>query len=155
MEWGRVIQVLTAQQLQEHIIERIPLARFMGVEGIYAGVDQVTLSVPLTPNCNHKGTAFGGSLTSAALLSCWGLLETLFAAWGLNAQAVVAASETKYRRPVKGDFLVVCQAPEGINEFKGTLCSRGKARVNVHSRVVVGEECAVKFRGDFYAVLRT
>lgn len=148
-------QVFTAQQLQEHIRERIPLARFMEVEVIHAGVDRVTLSVPLSPNCNHKGTAFGGSLTSAALLSCWGLLENLFAAWGLNAQAVVAVSETRYRRPVKEDFLVVCSAPEGVDEFRDTLCARGKARVKVMSRVVVGEEYPVEFWGDFFAALRT
>ncbi|HKE43757.1 MAG TPA: YiiD C-terminal domain-containing protein, partial [Steroidobacteraceae bacterium] len=52
----------------------IPLTRHIDVR--IAGYDQDTLTLlaPLAANSNHKGTAFGGSLFSLAVLAGWGLL---------------------------------------------------------------------------------
>ena len=53
----------------------IPLAQAMDLRG--ASYDGLTLclQLPLAPNINDKGCAFGGSMASAATLTGWGLVR--------------------------------------------------------------------------------
>jgi len=60
---------LKSEDLQERIDQEIPLAKHIGIVVESADDTTVVLRAPLAPNGNHKGTAFGGSLYSVAVLS--------------------------------------------------------------------------------------
>lgn len=60
--------------LQARLLEEIPLARHMEIRVLCSDRRSLLLSAPLAANSNHKGTAFGGSLYSVAVLAGWGLL---------------------------------------------------------------------------------
>jgi thioesterase domain-containing protein len=56
-------------RLQQLLHREIPLSRAMGVTLQASGAEAVILHVPLGPNLNHQQNAFGGSLTTLALLA--------------------------------------------------------------------------------------
>ena len=51
--------------LQAFLLAHVPLAGAMGVRVVEAGEAGVRLALPLAPNLNHHGTAFGGSVSAA------------------------------------------------------------------------------------------
>lgn len=57
------------------LFEGIPLAKEMGLKIVVAGSDRVTVGAPLSRNSNYTHTAFGGSIYSAAVLTCWVLIR--------------------------------------------------------------------------------
>ena len=65
--------VFGADYLQRRIDREIVLAKPMGIIVEAADERALVLRAPLAPNANHKGTAFGGSLYSLAVLDRLGL----------------------------------------------------------------------------------
>ena len=57
--------------LQFRITSEFALARHIGIVVERADDSGIILSAPLLPNANYKGTAFGGSLFSVAVLTGW------------------------------------------------------------------------------------
>jgi len=143
-----------AAQLERRLYAEIPLTRHIGVRvGAYDRAT-LTLKAPLAANSNHKGTAFGGSLFSLAVLAGWGLLVLKLAARGLEAEIVIQDSEVDYVAPVHGDFSARATLPDGdeFDRFVRTLERRGRARVQVSVVVSHDGREAVRFKGNFAAV---
>lgn len=90
------------------IVEReIPIVKEMGVKFEELGVDHCVISVPLEPNHNHKGTAYGGSLYSVCTAACYGLLYSLQRNHDLNAyDLLIMNGSMKYAKPVPENFKV-------------------------------------------------
>ena len=95
---------IPAAALEKRILTDIPLARHIGVRVVEFDGSSLALGAPLAANSNHKGTAFGGSLFSLAVLAGWvttevgrqpfvvyGLLRTADAVSPLDAPAVGAS----------------------------------------------------------------
>ena len=61
----------------------------MQVAVVSAAADAVTLSAPLAPNINHRSTAFGGSVSTLAILSAWSLVNLRLRAEGLRSRLVI------------------------------------------------------------------
>lgn len=134
---------------------RFPLAAALGLRVAEASPLRVRLACPLEPNLNRMGTAFGGSLYSAATLSGWGLLWCVLKERRLaDADIVVADSGERYLVPVGEPFIAECCAPVGAFDVGlATLRRRDRARVETTSEVLCrGRVCAV-FRAT-YALLR-
>ncbi len=57
---------MTPSELQTYLHTHIPLSKAMEVEVVQATPDIIELRAPLAPNINHRGTAFGGSISTLA-----------------------------------------------------------------------------------------
>jgi len=132
---------LRAQQLIRFIREEIPLARAMDLQLAGCDDDQLSLRVPLAPNVNDKGCAFGGSLVSLMTLSGWALVELALRRRGLDCDVFVAESSVRYLAPLWRDFHSEARLAAGAEwaTFFSTLDARGKARIGVDC-VVPGED---------------
>lgn len=133
------------------MLEDIPLARQIGVQVLAYDGRSLVLAAPLGPNSNHKGTAFGGSLYSLAVLAGWGLLSLELEARAIAAEIVIQECAVDYRMPVTGDFTARAIAPEAaqIERCMRMLQRYGKARIDVE--VVIEREGleAVRLRGTY------
>ncbi len=128
----------------------MPLSRAMGLRVLEAGQEKVRLSFPLEPNLNVHGTAFGGSLYTAALLAPWGLLWCLLRQRGLAADVVVAASGERFLAPVGDAFVAECSAPRGsFDRSLKVLRAKGRARVEAQSEVYSGGRLCVVLNATF------
>jgi thioesterase domain-containing protein len=137
--------------LRQVLHEEIPLTRTMGLQVLAYDGDSLELGAPLTPNTNHKNTAFGGSLYSMAVLTGWGLLYLKLKQLDLFAHIVIQQSEMDYLRPVTGDIKTRCsfQSPQQVDLLVKTFGKRQRARIQLETLIKQDEDDAVLFRGRY------
>lgn len=145
-------------RLQKRIHEMIPLSEALGVRLESYDGSGLLVSAPLQPNHNHKGTGFGGSVYSVAVVSAWGLVELVLADLGLQGNVVIQVGEIEHLEPVTSDFYALCLLPGGEipDRFRKSLARHGKARLSLIAEVYCGEpsmmpsrEPAAVFQGRF------
>ena len=145
-----------ATLLEKRIHTDIPLARHIGVRVSHFDGQSLVLSAPLAANSNHKGTAFGGSLFSLAVLAGWGLLTLKLAERGVEGELVIQDSKVSYLLPVTGDIVACATLPEAkeLNRFLTAVERYRKGRIRLSVSIEHAGREAVHFDGTF-ALLST
>jgi thioesterase domain-containing protein len=142
--------------LQERIAGEFALARHIGIVVESADDAAVVLRAPLAPNANHKGTAFGGSLYSLAVLTGWAWVTRYLAARGLAVDAVIQESNTRFLVPVHGEMRASVEAPPKtqIDKFLKMLQRAGRGRIRLRVEIYYDQALATLFEGVFAAAIR-
>ena len=142
--------------LQNRIIGEFSLARHIGIIVESADDAGVVLRAPLAPNANYKGTAFGGSLYSVAVLTGWAWVTRYLAARGLAADAVIQESSVRFLAPVHGELRASVAAPPDaqIVRFRKMLQRAGRGRIRLRVEIIYNQTVAALFEGVFAAALR-
>ena len=132
-----VDNTMEARRLIQFMRDEIPLARVMDIQLHACGEHRLSLMMPLAPNVNDKGCAFGGSLTSLMTLTGWALVELALRGRGELCDVFVAESSVRYLAPVWADFCSDAQLADDSqwDIFFETLAARGKARIQVSCQV--------------------
>jgi thioesterase domain-containing protein len=141
--------------LQQRIVGEFVLARHIGIVVESADDDAVVLRAPLAANANYKGTAFGGSLYSVAVLTGWAWVTRYLAARGLPADAVIQESNVRFLAPVLGELRARAGAPSDaqIDKFRKMLQRAGRGRIRLRVEIVYGGTLAALFDGVFAATM--
>jgi thioesterase domain-containing protein len=141
--------------LQNRIETEFMLARHIGIVVESADDSGVVMRAPLAANANYKGTAFGGSLYSLAVLTGWAWVTRYLAARGLAADAVIQESDVQFFTPVKGELRASAAAPSAaqIDKFRKMLQRAGRGRIRLRVEIDYGGTLATLFEGVFAAVL--
>ena len=145
---------ISKSQLEQIFKNEIPISEQLGVEVKSLTETQIELLLPLSPNRNHKGTLFGGSIYSGCALACYGVFLAQLRA--LNIQTmdiVISKGEIKYLAPVTGDAIIRAgyRSIEEKTEFFRTLKAKNKARLAMVAQVFTGNTLCAEFVGDFVA----
>ena len=150
-------ETVSADALTRYLHDHIPLTRHMGIVVAETSAARMVLAAPLEPNVNHRETAFGGSLSGAAILAGWAWLHVRLAPAQRRYRLVVQESTTLFERPVDGPFEAICDspAPEELDRFIAAFRRRGKARISLESRIVSRGEIAARHAGRYVAVAET
>jgi thioesterase domain-containing protein len=132
------------------------LARPMGVIVESANDLSLVLRAPLAPNANHKGTAFGGSLYSLAVLTGWAWLTRFLATRRLDAEAVIQESSMRFLKPVHGEMRACLEIPAAadIDKFQKMLVRADRGRIRLQVKMHEGSALATIFDGLFAAAMR-
>ncbi|MBA3314786.1 MAG: YiiD C-terminal domain-containing protein [Planctomycetaceae bacterium] len=146
--------LITADALTRYLHDHIPLTRHMQIVVVECGAARIVLAAPLAPNVNHRATAFGGSLSSAAILAGWAWLHVRLTELGRRQRLVISESTTTYEHPVDGAFEAICESPAAaeFDRFTQILDRRGKARITLKSHVTCNGRVAVRHIGRYAAV---
>ncbi len=141
--------------LQHRIVSEFALARPMGIVVDCADDAAVVLRAPLAPNANYKGTAFGGSLYSLAVLAGWAWVTRHLAARGMAADAVIQESSMRFLTPVQGELRASAVAPCGtqIDKFYKMLQRAGRGRIRLRVDIDYDQTSATIFEGVFAAAV--
>ncbi|GAC1300295.1 MAG: YiiD C-terminal domain-containing protein [Steroidobacteraceae bacterium] len=144
------------EYLQDRIAGEFVLARHIGIVVESADDGAVVMRAPLAPNANYKGTAFGGSLYSLAVLAGWAWVTRYLAARGLSADAVIQESSVRFLAPVRGELRASVAAPPEaeISKFRKMLQRAGRGRIRLRVEIVYGHTLATLFEGVFAAAVR-
>ena len=144
------------EYLQKRITSEFALARHIGVVVERADDFGLVLSAPLAPNANYKGTAFGGSLFSVAVLTGWAWLTRYLDAAQVAADAVIQESTIRYLAPVHGILSATLVPPTTahIEKFRKMLQRAGRGRIRLIVDIRQGPTLAAKFEGVFAAAER-
>lgn len=145
-----------SEYLQTRIIGEFALARHIGIVVERADDAVVVLRAPLAPNANYKGTAFGGSLYSVAVLAGWAWVTRYLAARQIPADAVIQESSMRFLTPVEGELRAAAAAPAAaeIGKFRKMLERAGRGRISLQVQMSHGGIAATVFDGVFAALLR-
>jgi thioesterase domain-containing protein len=145
-----------ADYLQELIDREIMLAKPMGIIVESANDLSLILRAPLAPNANHKGTAFGGSLYSLAVLTGWAWLTRFLAMRRLDAEAVIQESSMRFMAPVHGEMRACIEIPADaeIEKFQKMLVRADRGRIRLQVKMHEGSRLATVFDGLFAAAMR-
>lgn len=145
-------------RLEQELLRDIPLARAMQLHIEQFDSEVLTLSVPLAPNINDKGCAFGGSLASLLTLTGWSLVVLKLRQVGIECDVFVQDSTIRYQAPVWENFCATAVLAEGENwgSFFTSLNLRKRGRLRLSCRVPLrGGENAVAMEARFVAKVRT
>ncbi|NTU86695.1 MAG: thioesterase [Chlorobiaceae bacterium] len=143
------------KKLQDILTKAIPLTQAMGITVERYSGRELTILAPLANNFNHLGTAFGGSLYIACVLSCWGLLYLRLREKGVKGSIVIGKGCVEYLSPVTGDIIATGTMPpeEEFSRFLDSYSVKGKARITLRSVIeAAGGGPAVRFEGEFALV---
>lgn len=142
-------------ELEDYLRHQIPIAETMGFQILKAQADQVDLFVPLMPNRNHLGTAFGGSTYSMSVLSCYAWLFYQLQIQKLPGHVVIKSGQIKYFSPADQDFNSICLAPAepDFEKFLNILKRKNRSQISLKSQVIVNSEAKCEFVGEFVATL--
>ena len=145
-----------ADYLQQLINREIMLAKPMGIIVEAADETAVVLRAPLAPNANHKGTAFGGSLYSIAVLTGWAWITRFLATRKLDAEAVIQESSMRFLAPVHGEMRSSIEIPgeAEIDKFQKMLLRAARGRIRLQVNLHAGATLATVFDGLFAAAMR-
>lgn len=130
------------KSIQKIIEKEIPIVKSMGVDFVDFQDHSCTISVPIGPNHNHKGTVFGGSLYSACTSACYGLMYSI----QINKQLeeydlVIGEGSIRYQKPVHSDFQVKAQlSSDELNLFLEKLKKNGFGKINITAYVFIQNE---------------
>ena len=142
--------------LQKRIVGEFILARHIGIIVESADDNAVVLRAPLALNANYKGTAFGGSLYSVAVLTGWAWVTRYLAAQDLAADAVIQESNVRFLAPVLGELRASVAAPPvaQIEKFRKMLQRAGRGRIRLRVEIIYDQTLAAIFEGVFAAAVR-
>lgn len=145
----------TPPTVTEYLHRQIPITKSMRIEVAHLTAEQVTLDAPLAPNINHSGTAFGGSLSSIAVLAGWVLVQTRLLRAGQHAHVMIHESHMKFARPVAEGFQAVCRLDDGSawESMLEAVTRNGKGRISLTSTVWSNEEQCGILKGSFVTVM--
>lgn len=145
---------MTPKELETYLHKNIPLSAAMQVSVVAANGDQVILGAPLAPNINHHATAFGGSVSTLAILSAWTLVHHKLSSAGLKTSLVIQRNQMHYEKPITGSFTAEATllTADAWPNFLRMLQRKGRARITVKSVLLQDGLPAGHFEGDFVAL---
>ena len=154
---GDEVAAMRAAELERYLHEQIPLSRALAVRVEHAGPELVRLSAPLAPNLNHRGTAFGGSVASLAILAGWSWLLTRVVDRRPMPRLVIQEQIVEYLAPIDAAFEASCPAPAEAAwcRFLRSLDERGRGRLELAAEVTSEGRVAARFRGLYVAIAET
>lgn len=141
------------EQLADRIRRQIPITKHLDFSFALENGLLVTCA-SLASNVNHRGTAFGGSLSMLFTLTGWARTALMLQDLGLEAQIVVQDVYVDYNLPVEHDIRIRCLDPGELAARKVhfMLTRWGKARLTIRCAVEEDGQELVSFKGRYVAL---
>src|SRR5256885_14028437 len=94
----------TPAAIEAYLRKHIPISAALGVRVRACDARGATVTAPLAPNLNHRGTVFGGSASAAAIFAAWGWLHLAVRARRQPPRGGVPQNTVDHLAPLPGDF---------------------------------------------------
>lgn len=142
--------------LLDTLTRQIPLGGAMGLSIERLDDDGLVLDLPLAPNVNDKGTAFGGAMSSALILAGWSLPRLILRRQRRAADLVIGRCELRFLSPVDTGFKAVAAWPPQaqVDAFLERLDERGKAALAMSPEIRTAETVAASLSARYAALLK-
>lgn len=144
---------MTNQELEEFLYNEIPMARAIGMKVLEASSSRSKIVGPLSLNRNHMDTAFGGSLSTLLILSCYTWLFQKLDLMKFKSHVLIQSGHTEYLLPVKEDIVAIANAPDekDFQRFFETFSRKSVGKISIEATVNTAQGTACTFKGEFVA----
>lgn len=124
------------EALAARVRAAIPLTTHLDFRFTDFNGEQLTLTAPLGPNHNDKGTFFAGSQASLLTLAGWActtlMADSAVGEEEASVDVVAVESSLQFRAPLHGDIEIRARADDGESgRFHQRLKRRGKATLRI------------------------
>ena len=153
-EIGRDI-AMTPEALTMFLQQNIPLVKSMDIQVTTCNKEQICLFAPLSPNRNHKQTAFGGSIAAIATVCGWSYMFLQFQHIFPNSSIVIQKSNIQYIAPIRDDFIVECIYHDTAKVQSVIQCCQqhGKGKMTLEIHCYCQNKLCATLEGTFFVVL--
>ena len=143
-------------ELQQLITRKMPVTQYLDFSFDQYDENGLVLSAPLKPNINHRGTAFGGSISMLAILAGYGMTLLLLEDCNTPYHIVIQNENVTFLNPIKKNFKVLCTKPKpsDFKKLKDMLLKKGKGRIYQHCLICEDDSSieAAKLEGSFVVI---
>lgn len=139
-------------ELQGTLEREIPMSAQMGIRVHQADADGLLMRFPLSPNRNHQGTAFAGSLNALCTITGWSTVFLLLRELDRRGSIVIRRSTIKYQEPVNSaEIYARCHPvhPDARQYFLEMLDDKGQAKLDLSVEIAGKDGPAVLFGGSY------
>lgn len=148
--------------LADRVRAAIPLTTHLDFRFTAFDGERLTLTAPLAPNHNDKGTFFAGSQAALLTLAGWACTTLMADSVAANAavgegaasvDVVAVESSLQFRAPLHGDIEIRARAEDGESgRFHQRLKRRGKASLAILARATDAQGVVVsEYQGLYLA----
>ena len=150
---------MNKNELQKHIIEKIPIVKEMDFIIEKIEENQVIVSGEHKKHINHTNSVFGGSISSILTLASWSRVKVLLENIDPSAVILVKTSNINFIKPVIKDYIAITDPllEKDIMKFEKIYNKFGKGRIIVNAVLKYENSCETlaKFTGEFVAVKKS
>jgi thioesterase domain-containing protein len=145
--------MMTPGEFTAYLHQNIPLTAAVGATVVRNEVGELEVAAPLTPNLNHRNTAFGGSLATLGIVSAWALLRASLMREDMQPKIVIQRSECDFLDPAAAELSAVSLLPpDEWQRFMKTLRRYRRARIGIDTTIRCNGSAVVQHRGLFVAI---
>lgn len=140
------------KHLEYKIHNEIPMTKLMNLSINTMDDDFFTTKAPLDININDKGSAFGGSLSSIAIISSWCLVKIISDDLGFDdCDILVIKNESTFKKQVTKDIYCKCVVPtvDEINTLKEKLQNKNSASIKINASIVQEDDICMYYEGVY------
>jgi thioesterase domain-containing protein len=125
-------------EFQKFLHEQIPLTKQMELEIVDFNKNEISLTSPLAPNINDKGSVFGGSSSALQIISAWSLIKLNCLKNSIDADIVIYKNNTKWQKPLFEDITVTSRFDKltSFDEIKLQIKANKKVFINTISKAL-------------------
>ncbi len=145
---------MNLSEITSYIHEHIPITASLGATVDFYDGETVVVSAPLEPNLNHRNTAFGGSISTLAILSGWVLLYLKLKAGNIDSRLVIQNSSTDFLEPISDSFTSTSSLPSDSDwkRFIQIFKRHGRARIKINSKIESSSGIGGNHVGTYVAI---
>ena len=126
---------MTLLEFQIFLNNSIPLTKQMGLKLKTFNQDELTLTSPLAPNINDKGSVFGGSSSALQIIGAWSLIKLNCLKNEILADIVIYKNETVWNKALYEKIKIVSKFQNNLDfeKIKNELTKKNNVKINTIS----------------------
>lgn len=131
------------KELENRFYKEIPMTKMMGLKLELLSDKELISTIPIDININDKGTAFGGSTNSLAIISGWFVCTIIAKKLNLeDTMIAIIKNNSSFRAPITKDLVCHTFLPtqEEIEKIAKKIEEKGSASLKLNAHIIEDEK---------------
>jgi thioesterase domain-containing protein len=139
----------------ENLFREIVPAQALQIKPAHYADGQLTLTAPLAPNRNDKGTGFAGSIASMLMLAGWGTITLRLQEAGVDADVMVVKSEIEYSCAARAELKSTAELkPADATRLLEELQKKQRSRIPIEARLFSDDRLCATLTAHYAVFLK-
>lgn len=145
------------KELEKRFHEEIPMTKMMGLKLESLNDKELISTIPINININDKGSAFGGSSNSLAIISGWFVCTIIAKKLNLdNTMIAIIKNNTSFKAPITKNLICHTFLPneEEIKKIESKIKEKASASIKLNAQIIEDGKVCLEFEGLYVIKLK-